>query len=301
MLQALKSARTGTSYWARSAIYADRSIIVLNKPAGLICQGSEASSENKSECNKFDDLLRDVKQSFDLESLPYPVHRLDKATTGTLLLARSLASARQLSQQFQSRVVGKTYLALVRGGEKSFPARSGEIRDALEFSDGRVSIGESCAAKFAATDWELLASSPTAPLSLLRLTLHTGLKHQLRIHLAHSLHTPILGDNLYTRSSISDKIAKVTQLPEKRIFLHASQLTLSRYRKAGPSKHFRLGIGAPLPKDFLTICKDAGIPLDPTYVDGGLYVDGQGVDDVPDLEGRWLRKPPVPRSSPLVR
>lgn len=53
----------------------------------------------------------------------------------------------------------KTYLALVRGGEKSFLARSGEIRDALEFSDGRVSIGESCAAKFAATDWELLASS----------------------------------------------------------------------------------------------------------------------------------------------
>lgn len=50
-------------------------------------------------------------------------------------------------------------MALVRGGEKSFPTRSGEIRDALEFSDGRVSIGESCAAKFAATDWELIASS----------------------------------------------------------------------------------------------------------------------------------------------
>ena len=99
------------------------------------------------------------------------------------------------------------------------------------------------------------------------------------------------------------------------MFLHAAQLTLSvslrinfdisnsfshgytqRYRKAGPSKHFRLGIGAPLPKDFLTICQDAGIPLDPTYVNGGLYVDGQGVDHVPDLEGRWLRKPPAPRS-----
>ncbi|OJA14457.1 hypothetical protein AZE42_06746 [Rhizopogon vesiculosus] len=218
------------------------------------------------------------------------------ATTGTLLLARSSPAARQLSQQFQSRVVGKTYLALVRGGEKSFPARSGEIRDALEFNDGRVSIGESCAAKFAATDWELLASSPTAPLSLLKLTLHTGLKHQLRIHLAHSLHTPILGDNVYARSNISEKIAKITRLPEKRIFLHAAQLTLSRYKKTGPSKHFRLGIGAPLPRDFLTICRDAGIPLDPTYVDGGLFVDGQGVDDIPDLEGRWLRKPPVPRS-----
>ncbi|KAG1740582.1 pseudouridine synthase [Suillus lakei] len=285
MLQVSRSARTGTSYWARNVIYADRSIIVLNKPAGLICQGSEASSENKPrDVDKFNDLLRDVKESFALESLPYP------ATTGTLLLARSSPSCSS------SRVVEKTYLALVRGGEKSFPARSGEIRDALEFSDGRVSIGESCAAKFAATDWELLASSPIAPLSLLRLTLHTGLKHQLRIHLAHSLHTPILGDNLYARSSISEKIAKITRLPEKRMFLHAAQLTLSRYRKTGPSKHLRLMIGAPIPKDFLAICKDAGISLDHIYVDGGLSVDGQHVGNVPDLEGRWIPKPPVPRS-----
>lgn len=49
MSQVLQSARTGTSYWARNVVYADRSIIVLNKPAGLICQGSEASSENVSE------------------------------------------------------------------------------------------------------------------------------------------------------------------------------------------------------------------------------------------------------------
>ncbi|KAG1773390.1 pseudouridine synthase [Suillus placidus] len=297
MLQVLKSARTGTSYWARNVIYADRSIIVLNKPAGLICQGSEASSENKPrDVDRFNDLLCDVKDTFALESLPYPVHRLDKATTGTLLLARNSLAARQFSQQFQSRVVEKTYFALVRGGEKSFPTRSGEIRDALECSDGRVSIGESCAAKFAATDWELLASSPIAPLSLLRLTLHTGLKHQLRIHLAHSLHTPILGDNLYARSSISEKIAKITRLPEQRMFLHAAQLTLSRYRKTGSNKHFRLRIGAPIPKDFLAICRDAGIALDHVYVNGGLSVDGQHVGDVPDLEGRWLRNPPVPRS-----
>ncbi|KAG1761296.1 pseudouridine synthase [Suillus occidentalis] len=315
MSQVLKSARTGTSYWARNVIYADRSIIVLNKPAGLICQGSEASSENVSElilgrefatasgtsfsCLTFMDArylsrLTDVKDTFALESLPHPVHRLDKACSlsrfvrpphGTLLLARSSSAARQFSQQFQSRVVEKTYLALVRGGE---------IRDALEFNDGRVSIGESCAAKFAATDWELIASSPIAPLSLLRLTLHTGLKHQLRIHLAHSLHTPILGDDLYTRSSISEKIAKITRLPEKRIFLHAAQLTLSRYRKSGPNKHFRLRIGAPIPKDFLVICRDAGIALDHVYVEGGVSVDGQHVGDVPDLEGRWLRKPSLP-------
>ncbi|KAG2357464.1 pseudouridine synthase [Suillus spraguei] len=275
MLQALKPARTGTSYWARNVLYADRSIIVLNKPAGLVCQGSEAS-ENVGELNSWK--AKEIK--LQPLSLPYPVHRLDKAS-------RNSSAARQFSQQFQSRVVEKTYLALVRGGEKS---------DALEFNDGRVSIGESCAAKFAATDWELIASSPIAPLSLLKLTLHTGLKHQLRIHLANSLHTPILGDNLYTRSSISEKIAKITRLPEKRMFLHAAQLTLSRYRKTGPNKHFRLRIGAPIPKDFLTICRDAGISLDRIYVDGDLSIDGRHVDNVPDLEGRWLRKPSVLRS-----
>jgi len=75
------------------------------------------------------------------------------------VLAKNLTSARQLSQQFHNRSVGKTYLALVRGGEKSFQARSGEIRDPLETDGGHVSISQSCKAKFAATDWELVASS----------------------------------------------------------------------------------------------------------------------------------------------
>lgn len=116
MSQVFQSARTGTSYWARNVVYADRSIIVLNKPAGLICQGSEASSENVSELilgrevatitsrnpkiltnsttyfvvrtsllmfgihdARYLPCLIDVKNTFALESLPYPVHRLDKA------------------------------------------------------------------------------------------------------------------------------------------------------------------------------------------------------------------------------
>lgn len=75
------------------------------------------------------------------------------------MLAKNITAARQLSQQFHDRAVGKTYLALVRGGEKSFQARSGEIRDAIEADGGHVSISHSCKAKFAATDWELVASS----------------------------------------------------------------------------------------------------------------------------------------------
>lgn len=76
------------------------------------------------------------------------------------MLAKNLVTARQLAQQFQTRNVGKTYLALVRGGEKSFSSKFGEIKEALEINDeGRVSIGASCDAKFAATGWELVASS----------------------------------------------------------------------------------------------------------------------------------------------
>ncbi|KAL4073853.1 pseudouridine synthase [Scleroderma citrinum] len=280
--------------WARYSIYADRSIIVLNKPPGLICQGSESQTHvpPPRDVDKFNDLLYDLKYRFHMSNLPYAVHRLDKSTTGALVLAKNLVTARQLAQQFQTRTVGKTYLALVRGGEKSFPAKFGEIREALETSkEGRVLIGTSCDAKFAATDWELIASSTKAPLSLLRLTLHTGLKHQLRVHLAHSLHTPILGDTLYSRKPISEKITHLLRIPEHRLFLHSSQLILSRFRKAGTKKHLRLGITAALPGDFVSMCKDLGIQLDPKDVSGGLCVDDQPVSggSIEDLQGKWLR------------
>ncbi|KAF9231512.1 pseudouridine synthase [Melanogaster broomeanus] len=288
MIRSIKRTSAAPSKnWSRLAIYADRSIIVLNKPPYLICQGAEAEGEvGRRDVDKFNDLLSDLKQHFELDKVPHTVHRLDKATTGALVLAKNLTAARQLSQQFQNRTIGKTYLALVRGGEQSFPARSGEIRDALESTNGRVSISQSCNAKFAATDWEL----PKAPLSLLRLKLHTGLKHQLRVHLAHSLHTPILGDPVYTRSAISAKIADRFKVPHNRIFLHAARLCLSRFRKTGPNKHFRLEIAAALPGDFVTLCKDAGIPLSDWDVTGGVFVDGEPAgDEIADLGGRWLR------------
>lgn len=76
-----------------------------------------------------------------------------------MAFARTPSVARELSQQFQTKTVQKTYLALVRGGRKSFPDVRGEIREPLEFTNGRVSIGTSAQAKFAATDWELVGSS----------------------------------------------------------------------------------------------------------------------------------------------
>lgn len=117
-----------------------------------------------------------IQNKLSLKSTPYPVHRLDKVnpylialinkletvfkgTTGTLLLATTLQSAQSLSQQFQQGTVEKIYLALVRGGDKSFPVKSGIIKAPLQYHDGRVSLESSRRGKTSVTKWEVVASS----------------------------------------------------------------------------------------------------------------------------------------------
>jgi len=290
------------STWLKNVIYADRGIIVLNKPPGLVCQGSvaEASASDvlaadfgQKNSPNFNGLLGELKNKFDLNTNPYPIHRLDKATTGALVLAKNLNLARELSQQFQSRTVEKTYLALVRGGEESFPGQTGEIRALLKFVDGRASIGSATDGKLAETDWELISSSKLAPVSLVRLKLHTGLKHQLRAHLAYALHTPILGDTVHSQSKVSRKITDATtQLPEGRMFLHSSHISFFRYKQSGPNKRFRLGITAPLPNDFLRLCSDLDISVGSTGMKGGMFIDGTPVvaEEIPEVHGRWLNR-----------
>lgn len=74
------------------------------------------------------------------------------------MLARSASAARQLSQQFQQKTVDKSYLALVRGGAKSFGQKSGEIRVPIHYNDGWATT-QAKDGKYSATDWELVASS----------------------------------------------------------------------------------------------------------------------------------------------
>jgi 23S rRNA-/tRNA-specific pseudouridylate synthase len=162
-----------------------------------------------------------------------------QGTTGVLVVARTKALARELSRQFRTHAVEKTYLALVRGDARRFPVKEGLITASLSFDDGRVRVVQAAAAsgsgartepgpggKAARTAWEVLASSVSqpmrrgsargftiiaeiyalhlhlcalqdvAPLSLVRLYPHTGLKHQLRVHMAHGLGgTLVLGSN----------------------------------------------------------------------------------------------------------
>ncbi|KAJ7480146.1 pseudouridine synthase [Mycena galericulata] len=288
--------------WSERVLYVDRGVIVLNKPPGLITQLDPTTTNTDG--GNLAKLLDDLKHGLELSTPPYRVHRLDKGTTGCFVLARSSSIAHDLSNQFKMRTVDKTYLAIVRGGSESFTKRSGQIRTPLKYLDGRAKLvqeseledaqGESKESK---TDWEVVASSSHLPLSLLRLKLLTGHKHQLRIHLAQVLKTPILGDTLHSQSLPAEGIRDALKLPYDRIFLHASQISFFRYRPSGGKKRFKIRLVAPLPLDFVQTCSEAGIPIAEHERLGGLfkcesgtYQDYQAIPEgeIPEVNGSWI-------------
>ncbi|KAJ3522982.1 hypothetical protein NMY22_g11648 [Coprinellus aureogranulatus] len=231
----------------------------------------------------------ELQRKYDLTSPLLPVHRLDVGTTGCLALAVTKRAAQEISRQFALGTVDKTYLALVRGDRRSFRANSGRVEDPIRYRNGYFD-GLSEDGQPSVTEWEFLAESPIAPLSLLRLRLLTGHKHQLRIHLAKSLHAPILGDERYSSTRIHEAITNQASVPPERMFLHASRLSLFKYRSGGPQKRLRLGIQAPLPADWIRLCEELMLPIPSSEVKGSLSIDGEPIQasEIPDLGGQWL-------------
>ncbi|KJA22658.1 hypothetical protein HYPSUDRAFT_66875 [Hypholoma sublateritium FD-334 SS-4] len=253
----------GSSWLKSHVLYADHKTVVLNKPAGLVCQLNNSDYKLKSERNHtfLNPVFEDIQYWLSPNAEPHSVHRLDKMTTGCFIVPITHASAKHLSTQFQHGAMKKTYLALVRGGEKSFPEKAGEINDPILYSDGRAEIHP--VGKRAITRWKRLSSSPNAPVSLVELDLVTGNKHQLRIHLSKVLQTPILGDTHYSRKSVNASVASLTSIPNDRLFLHSADISFFQYYSTG--RRYQLKIGAPAPDDFIRICDDLGISLPASY------------------------------------
>lgn len=258
--------------------------MVVNKPPGVDSQRSSRASQTDGTPHWLDELS---------ERAPHglrTVHRLDKNATGALLLAKNVQLAHDLAQQFTRRSVDKVYLAVVRGHLGS-SGQHGSLETRLSISDGRVSVaGSSRDAKHAVSSWELVATSAVGPdLSLVRLTLVTGFKHQLRVQLATELGTPVLGDHLYGPR------AKVAHGPNpashSRLFLHASHVAVTRHRPTG--QRLRLGVTAPLPSYFSALCDQAGLALSDDERRGALYIDGKRCDLRPGervqlSDGVWM-------------
>lgn len=175
-------------------IHEDPDVIVVNKPAGLLT--STVPREKRPTLLK---LLRDELARREPRARVGVIHRLDRDASGLLVFSKNHESYRSLKEQFFKHTVQRVYFALVRGKP---PQREGKIRSRLvELPDGSVRTSKRPDhGELAITEYKLIRTS--GEVSLLRVTLHTGRKHQIRAHLSER-GMPIVGDRVYVQKSES--------------------------------------------------------------------------------------------------
>ena len=177
-------------------VYQDEYMVAIDKPPGLLVHRSLI---DKHETQFALQMLRDQ-----IAQHVYPVHRLDRPTSGVLMFALSADIARLLNQQFASQQITKTYFAIVRGhapteGVIDHPLKEklDKIADKMAKQDKPAQEASTAYQRVSTFDLPFPVSRyPSARYSLLRLTPKTGRKHQLRRHMAHINH-PIVGDTAH--------------------------------------------------------------------------------------------------------
>jgi 23S rRNA pseudouridine1911/1915/1917 synthase len=223
------------------AIYEDDDLIVMNKQAGLVVHPGAGQSRG----TLVNALLHRFPRLSGIGGKERPgiVHRLDKETSGCLVVAKTDEAHRNLSEQFAERTVEKIYLALVSG---KLPKSFGVIDERIgrhPVHRQRMSIAPK-RGRIAKTEYRVVTSS--GEVSLVECKLHSGRTHQVRVHLHHLGH-PVLGDKVY-----GGKQAKVFP----RQMLHAWKLGF-KHPRTSQRKMFE----APLPADFEEALKQLGSPL----------------------------------------
>ena len=219
-----------------SILFEDDDVLVLNKPFGIAVQGGTGTRRH------IDGILAGMADRF--SDRPRLVHRLDRDTTGVLLIAKKRDIAAKLGRTFQTRAAAKTYWALVKGVPVP---RQGKIEAALVKASGpdgdrvrKAEPGEQDAAMHATTHYSVIdrVANRAAWVSLKPVT---GRQHQLRAHMAMIGH-PIIGDNKYEGG-----ITQIMEALEPKLHLHARRLVLPHPRAGKPP----IDVTAPLPAHML--------------------------------------------------
>ena len=247
-------------------VYEDKDIAVINKPAGMMVHaGAGATSDARSRGTLVNALLHHMKKLSKVggDLRPGIVHRLDKETSGLILVAKNDAAHRNLGSQFSGREVKKKYIALVQGWPKSDSGtinapvsrdRSKRTRMTTRGKGGRDAITH-----YNVTD---KIESAYGKFALLEVKIDTGRTHQIRVHMA-SLGHPVVGDALYGASrELSARLANTSGRASKykngkppavslsRNFLHAAELEFLH-----PRTGKKLRFGAPLPKELALLLR----------------------------------------------
>jgi 23S rRNA pseudouridine1911/1915/1917 synthase len=223
-------------------VFEDDALLVINKPAGLVVHPG-AGNPSHTLVNAL--LYHDPA----LNQLPRAgiVHRLDKDTTGLLLIGKTLETYTALVRQMQARDIEKHYIALVQGhivaGTTLTTGYDRHPRQRL-----KMTVRPHGQGKDAITTYTVKQHYPHAGATLLNINLITGRTHQIRVHMDHINH-PIIGDPLYggrpRHPKQLDDEAKARFLGFKRQALHAEILSFEH-----PTQATRLMLKAPLPDDF---------------------------------------------------
>ncbi len=228
-------------------LFEDAALLAIDKPAGVAVHGGSGVSFG---------VIEQLRQSRPQAALLELVHRLDRETSGILLVAKKRSALKALQNQFRERETGKTYLALVKGG---WPAKhkvidvplrkyllpDGERRVRATHADDSEGLRSITLVKplgAVRLPPELTGQFPGLALTLLAVTIKTGRTHQIRVHLAHT-GCPIVGDDKYGDFELNKALAR-TGL--KRMFLHAWQLNVTHPVDSTP-----LQLKAELPADLL--------------------------------------------------
>ena len=216
-------------------LYEDEAVIAIDKAAGMVVHAGAGNRDGtlvNALLHRFDTLSR-----ANGDERPGIVHRLDRDTSGVLLVARTDAAHRALSAQFADRSVEKIYLALVHGhlrqdhGFFDQPIERDPVRRIR--MTARTGHGRS-----ALTEYRVLERIAEPKLSYLEVRIHTGRTHQIRVHLANAGH-PVVADKLYGAPS-KPAVA--------RFFLHAYRIMFT-----SPAAGRRVTIESPLPADLQAV------------------------------------------------
>ncbi len=217
-------------------LFEDEHLLVVNKPAGMVVHPGAGTKGDTLVHALLAHCAGGLSGIGGVER-PGIVHRLDRETTGAIVVAKTDSAHRGLAEQFAERDLHKEYLAIVSGIPRLLSGTVDKPIDRDQRHRHRMAIAEG--GRPARTDWQLLEKFETAKVSLLNCVIHTGRTHQVRIHLK-SIGHPLAGDRVYGWRPHN---ANLPIAPE-RVMLHAFKLQFTH-----PISGSDLDLEAPIPPD----------------------------------------------------
>ncbi|MFZ0564298.1 MAG: RluA family pseudouridine synthase [Terriglobales bacterium] len=250
---------------ALDIVYEDDDLAIVNKPAGMMVHaGAGATDDARNRGTLVNALLHHFAKLSAVggDLRPGIVHRLDRSTSGLMVVAKNDESHRRLAKQFSAREVHKTYIALVHGWPKQ---DRGTIQSAISrHSQKRTRMTtRGFGGREAVTHYVVLRKidSPYGKFALVELKIETGRTHQIRVHMS-SLGHPVVGDALYgapgelrSQSNKRRAAGMPSILALDRNFLHSATLEFTH-----PRSKERLKFSRPLPKELENLLQSLGKP-----------------------------------------